>query len=72
MQTKLKSGLTRLRDHKLGNKGKFRRCNLCEKQFTQRTVFDRYCHTCKAESDLLKFSDWLPELDESVQEEISA
>ena len=72
MHTNLKGNLASLCDPQLGNAMKLRRCNLCAKKFTQRTGFDRYCHTCKAENDLLKFSDWLPEVDEAVREKISA
>jgi hypothetical protein len=49
-----------------------RRCNLCADEFEPRTVFDRYCQACKEESELLKFSEWLPELDAAITERISA
>jgi hypothetical protein len=72
MSKKVKRNLAYFYDQKLKPQVKSRRCNLCEKKFTQRTVFDRYCYTCKVESDLLKFSDWLPEVGETAQEKISA
>lgn len=51
---------------------RLRRCNLCADEFHPRTVFDRYCLTCKQESELLKFSEWLPELDAAITERLSA
>ena len=51
---------------------RWRRCNLCADEFHPRTVFDRYCSTCKQESELLKFSEWLPELDAALTERLSA
>lgn len=43
-----------------------RNCNICSIQFHPKTPFDRYCPTCKEHSELLKFSEWLPELDTDV------
>lgn len=57
---------------KITDRKKPRPCNLCAERFTPRTVFDRFCPTCKNENELLKFSDWLPEVDQSVEEKISA
>jgi hypothetical protein len=51
---------------------KERRCNICNQKFHPRTVFDRYCSTCKEESDIYRFGEWLPELDEAITEKISA
>jgi hypothetical protein len=51
---------------------KWRKCNLCADEFHPRTVFDRYCHTCKEENELFKFSEWLPELDSAITERVSA
>lgn len=51
---------------------RLRRCNLCADEFHPRTVFDRYCTTCKQKSELLKFSEWLPELDAAITERLSA
>ena len=53
-------------------KSRWRRCNLCTYEFHPRTVFDRYCPTCKEKSELLRFSDCLPELDAAIVERISA
>ena len=49
-----------------------RPCNLCQESFTPHTVFDRYCRKCKIESEILKFSEWLPEIDEALTERFSA
>lgn len=49
-----------------------RRCNVCDECFRPRTHFDRYCSSCKKDSELLKFSEWLPGLDESFAELVSA
>jgi hypothetical protein len=51
---------------------KLKKCNICANEFHPRTVFDRFCRSCKEESQLLKFSEWLPELDEGLTERISA
>lgn len=58
--------------HRYAMRKRSRRCNLCADEFHPRTVFDRYCHTCKKESELLKFSEWLPELDTAITERVSA
>ncbi|MGE4232644.1 MAG: hypothetical protein AB7F43_04870 [Bacteriovoracia bacterium] len=47
-------------------------CNICNDSFKPRTVFDRFCSTCKEESELLKFSCCFPELDETILERIYA
>ncbi len=49
-----------------------RRCNICKDEFKPRTVFDRFCHTCKEESELLKFSSCFPEVDETILERVPA
>jgi len=49
-----------------------RRCNICNQKFHSRTVFDRYCATCKQESEIYRFGEWLPELDEALTEQLSA
>ena len=49
-----------------------RHCNLCSRKFTVRTVFDRFCPTCKKDSELLRFYDWLPRPDEVNQDELNA
>ena len=51
---------------------KTRYCNLCSQSFQMRSLFDRYCPNCKHESELLKFSEWLPEVDPEIQEQIPA
>lgn len=44
-------------------KGYTRRpCNLCSNPFIMRSPFDRFCGTCKAEKDVFKFAEWLPNL----------
>lgn len=58
--------------HQLLNRKKTRVCNLCTEAFTPRTVFDRYCPRCKDGSEVFKFSEWLPELNEVIQENIPA
>jgi len=47
-------------------------CNLCGKSFHARNAFQRYCLQCKREEELLKFSDWLPELDQTLNTQIPA
>ncbi len=42
--------------------GKTRQCNLCRHEFAMRTVFDRFCGTCKAEKDIFRFAEWMPNL----------
>ena len=42
---------------------KERCCNLCDIAFHPRTVFDRYCVQCREQEELLKFSDWLPQIE---------
>lgn len=39
-----------------------RPCNLCSNPFIMRSPFDRFCGTCKAEKDVFKFAEWLPNL----------
>lgn len=51
---------------------KIRRCNLCGSDFHPRTVFDRFCNTCKEQSELLRFSEWLPDVNEMLMERLSA
>jgi hypothetical protein len=51
---------------------KSRKCNLCAEDFLTGSVFDRYCPTCKQESELLKFSEWLPVIDGELSQKISA
>ena len=33
-------------------------CNLCNIPFRANTVFDRFCKSCKQESELFRFSEW--------------
>lgn len=51
---------------------RWRSCNICADEFQSRTPFDRFCPTCKEECELLRFSDWLPELDAAITERVSA
>jgi hypothetical protein len=46
---------------------RIRSCNICSEQFHPKTPFDRYCLDCKQHSELLKFSEWLPELDSEFE-----
>lgn len=55
-----------------GKKSKLRLCNICNNGFKAKTPFDRFCHSCKEQSEILKFSSCLPEIDESIFERISA
>lgn len=47
-------------------------CNICKDEFKPETVFDRFCPACKKESELLKFSSCLPDVDEKILERVSA
>lgn len=47
-------------------KQKCRRCNLCGEEFYLHTLFDRFCIHCKEKNELLRFSNWLPEVDETL------
>lgn len=49
-----------------------RKCNLCRQGFAARTVFDRFCPTCKEQSELLKFGDCFPEFEDVIAECASA
>lgn len=49
-----------------------RHCNLCEARFHPKTAFDRYCQHCREENELLRFGDWLPDLDEALTAKVSA
>jgi len=55
-------GLSPLRSIKKEN----RCCNICGHTFRPRSVFQRYCHHCKEGEELLRFSDWLPEVDDTL------
>jgi hypothetical protein len=37
------------------------RCNICDRLFRAATGFHRFCKTCKADDELFKFSEWLPQ-----------
>lgn len=54
------------------HKSKNRCCSLCGQNFRPHTVFERYCGHCKKDEELLKFSDWLPEIDEALTARLSA
>lgn len=49
-----------------------RDCNLCSRKFKARTIFDRYCDDCKGRNDVFRFSEWLPDLDASLTDQIPA
>lgn len=36
-----------------------RHCNLCDEEFYPRSKYERFCEKCRAESELLHFSEWL-------------
>jgi len=72
MRTQIKTNEIGNRMLRFSKSDQSRHCNLCARKFAPRTVFDRYCSNCKDESELLKFSEWLPEIGDDVQEKISA
>ena len=41
-----------------------RPCNLCGKAYRAPSVFSRFCVDCKSEQEILKFAEWLPDLDD--------
>jgi hypothetical protein len=49
-----------------------RSCNLCSSCFHPRTAFDRYCQECREHNELLRFSDWLPDLNPVIEEKLIA
>lgn len=51
---------------------KARCCNICGQSFKPQSAFERYCHHCKEEEEILKYSDWLPEVDGVLTARISA
>lgn len=50
----------------------YRFCNICKDEFKPKTIFDRYCLTCRKESELLKFISSFPEADETILEKVPA
>ncbi len=42
-------------------KNRRRRCNLCAKLFRDATGFQRFCHSCKEESEVFRFVGWIGE-----------
>lgn len=54
------------------NKQKIRPCNICGTIYRPHTAFDRYCSHCKQNEELLRFSDWLPEIDAALTARVSA
>ncbi len=72
MRRNLKVGWMETSKKRLSERRKLRLCNICAREFTPQTVFVRYCATCKSESEVLKFSEWLPEVGQVIQEKISA
>ncbi len=36
-----------------------RRCNLCAKVFRDTSGFRRFCNSCREESEVFRFGDWL-------------
>jgi len=51
---------------------KQRHCNICNQKFHPHSIFDRYCTTCKEASEIYRFGEWLPELDETLTQKLSA
>ncbi len=41
---------------------RMRPCNLCGEDFLPKSVFSRFCITCKKEEEILKYAEWLPDL----------
>lgn len=33
-------------------------CNICKNPFRANSIFDRFCGSCKQESELFRFSEW--------------
>jgi len=53
------------------NLHKSRPCNICGEIYRPHSSFDRYCGQCKHREELLRFSDWLPEIDEALTTRVS-
>lgn len=53
---------TRSRSPRSGDKRRVH-CELCDKTFAARGPYERICRTCKHDSELYRFSDWLPDLE---------
>ena len=51
---------------------KNRYCNICGHPFKPRTAFERFCQGCRADNELLKFSEWLPEAGNALKEHLPA
>lgn len=49
-----------------------RKCNLCDTKFQPRSPFERFCQHCKEENELLRFVNWLPEVDDTIQSKVPA
>lgn len=47
-------------------------CNLCGRSFRAPHAFARYCRQCKEQEEVLKYSEWLPELDGTLPTKVSA
>lgn len=47
-------------------------CNICGNTFQARSVFQRFCYRCKESEEMLRFMDWLPEVDDSLVARVSA
>ena len=41
-----------------------RPCYLCGKQYRALSAFSRFCAECKSGQDILRFSEWLPDIDD--------
>lgn len=54
------------------NQVRTRTCNLCSIAFKPKTPFDRYCADCRQGNELLRFSEWLPETEFTIQKRLSA
>lgn len=51
---------------------KIKSCNICGNTFRSRSLFQRFCYRCKESEEILRFVDWLPELDDSLVARMSA
>jgi hypothetical protein len=58
--------------HPRRHRTSMRRCNLCADEFAQRSAFERYCDACRDGNELLRFSEWLPEIDAAIEEKLTA
>ncbi len=66
---------TQYRPHQFRVEGRekhARPCNLCERKFEPRNAFVRFCSACRERDELLRFNEWLPQIEEEIVEKMSA